>query len=43
MADTVETSIIWSNLESCIEKMINGYKEELKRLGVQGYILYRLV
>lgn len=43
MADTVETSIIWSNLENCIEKMITGYKEELKRLGVHGYILYRFV
>ncbi|KAL7012632.1 hypothetical protein ACKWTF_014968 [Chironomus riparius] len=42
MADTVETSIIWSNLEGCIEKMINGYKEELKRLGLNGYILYRI-
>jgi hypothetical protein len=41
IADTLETSVTWDKVENCIERTSSDYKDELKRLGVNGTIMYR--
>ncbi|KAG5668637.1 hypothetical protein PVAND_016572 [Polypedilum vanderplanki] len=42
LVDTVETSITWNNLENCIANIKTKYENELKRLNLKGFILYRI-